>query len=189
MNIPWLPLLALTLLLPGPARAEAARDAAQHMTRTGDHRGAPFIVIDKVQARLWLFDARGEVRANTAVLLGSAHGDHSVPGIGERPLSAIAPHERTTPAGRFVAEPGRNLRGEDIIWVDYDAAVSIHRLRPHLPEERRAQRLASPTPADNRITYGCINVPPEFYDRWLAPLILQVRPVVRVLPETQPRAH
>jgi hypothetical protein len=63
------------------------------------------------------------------VLLGLARGDVSVPGIGERKISDINPHERTTPAGRFISEPGRNLSGEDIVWVDYDAAVSMHRVR------------------------------------------------------------
>lgn len=55
------------------------------------------------------------------------------------------PHERTTPAGRFLAEAGRNADGDDIFWVDYDVAVSMHRVRAHVPAERRLQRLASPT--------------------------------------------
>jgi len=85
------------------------------------------------------------------VLLGLARGDDSVPGIGERKIAEILPFERTTPAGRFVGERGRNASGEDIVWVDYDAAVSMHRVRATNPKERRLERLASPTPADNRI--------------------------------------
>lgn len=108
-----------------------------------------------------------------------------MPDIGTRAIADILPHERTTPAGRFIAERGRNADGEDVIWIDYDAAVSMHRVRANDPLERRLQRLASPTPRDNRISYGCINVPAAFYDRWLAPLVVAARPVVYVLPEAR----
>ncbi len=33
------------------------------------------------------------------------------------------------------------------------------------PKEKRAQRLATPTPDDNRVTHGCINVSPAFYEQ------------------------
>jgi hypothetical protein len=62
--------------------------------------------------------------------------------------------ERTTPAGRFASEPGVNIHGEAIIWVDYDAAIAIHRLRPSPPAERRPQRLASASALDKRISLG-----------------------------------
>jgi hypothetical protein len=39
------------------------------------------------------------------------------------------------------------------------------------PAERRAERLASPTAADNRISYGCINLPPDFFDQVLWPAL------------------
>ena len=35
--------------------------------------------------------------------------------------------------------------------------------------ERRAERLATPTPEDNRITHGCINVSPAFYEQVVRP--------------------
>lgn len=151
-----------------------------------DNEGLPFVVIDKRDARLWLFDAAGRLAGQTPVLLGAAHGDVSVPGIGERPMHDIRPEERTTPAGRFVAEAGRNAQGEDIFWVDYDAAVSMHRVRATVPAEKRLQRLATPTPSDNRISYGCINVPVAFYDRHLRPMFQPARGVVYLMPETVP---
>ena len=173
-----------------PARSLAlSRDVAwpvEQVLERRDNAGAPFIVIDKRAARLWLFLADGLPLGSTPVLLGLARGDHTVPGIGERPIELITPPERTTPAGRFVAEHGRNHTGEDILWVDYDAAVSMHRVRPTNPRERRLQRLASPTVADNRISYGCINVPKAFYEDRLLPAIGRSRPVVYVLPETKP---
>jgi len=107
-----------------------------------------------------------------------------VPGIGERKIADIRPFEKTTPAGRFQTEPGTNLQGEDIVWVDYDAAISMHRVRP-LEGERRLERLATPTARDNRISYGCINVPAAFYDRWLKPGFGKHAGLLYVLPETR----
>lgn len=143
-------------------------------------------MVDKKRARVFIFDAQGRLQGDSPVLLGLAHGDDSVPGIGERKMSDIRPDERTTPAGRFASEPGRNLQGEDIVWVDYDAAVSMHRVRANNKSERRLERLASPGVADNRISYGCINVPASFYDTHIQPLLGQRNGVVYVLPETEP---
>ena len=108
-----------------------------------------------------------------------------MPGIGERKIADILPFERTTPAGRFKAEAGRNLGGEDIVWVDYDAAVSMHRVRATNPRERRLERLASSTVADNRISYGCINVPAAFFDAWVSPIFKSSPAPVYVLPEVR----
>ncbi|UUZ73277.1 hypothetical protein LP415_08285 [Polaromonas sp. P1(28)-8] len=120
------------------------------------------MILDKKNTRVFVFDPSGKLRGATPVLVGAAKGDDSVTGIGGRPIAEVAPHERTTPAGRFMAEPGRNTLGEDVVWVDYEAAVSMHRVRALEPAERRLERLASPTTDDNRISYGCINMPVEF---------------------------
>ena len=161
-----------------------ARQVHAWVVDSGDQHGMPFALIDKAAARLHLFDATGALRASSPVLLGLARGDHSVPGIGERNMSDIRPDERTTPAGRFVSEPGQNLRGEDIVWIEYDTAVSLHRVRAHNKAERRLQRLSSVTVADNRISYGCVNVPAGFYDRYVSPVWGRKAAVVYVLPET-----
>jgi hypothetical protein len=163
-----------------------AREAHAHVLRSADNARAPFVIIDKQRAHLWLFDAQGRAQGDTPILLGFARGDDSVPGIGERPIPEVQPHERTTPAGRFVAERGNNAHGQPVLWVDYDAAVSMHRAIAGQPQERRAQRLASTTPKDNRISYGCINVPAAFFDNTLLPLSRRQLPVVYVLPETRP---
>lgn len=175
----------------GQALAQATPAARQLMAwvrDSRDHQGLPFIVIDKPQARAYVFSASGALRSAAPVLMGMARGDLSVPGIGERPMASIRPEERTTPAGRFLAEIGRNTQGEDIVWVDYDAAVSLHRVRASNRAERRLERLASSTPADNRISYGCINVPRAFFDRQVLPLLQGAagRAVVYVLPEVLP---
>jgi hypothetical protein len=116
--------------------------------------------------------------------MGSAQGDHTVPGIGDRPIAQVLPEERTTPAGRFVAELGMNTNGEDIVWVDYNAAVSMHRVRANVAAERRLERLASPQIDDNRISYGCINLPVAFYEGVLSPTVKAQGAIIYVLPET-----
>lgn len=183
-----LAVLALAVLafaqVPLAAAAQDAQWLARAAVSAADNRGAPFAVIDKRNARVFVFDATGRLQASSPVLLGLARGDDSVPGIGERPVSEIRPEERTTPAGRFETEPGLNTKGEDIVWIDYDAAVSMHRVRATQKSERRLQRLASPTVADNRISYGCVNVPAAFYDAYIQPVLGSRRGVIYVLPET-----
>lgn len=160
------------------------RQLALAAVETRDSQGLPFAIVDKKNASVFVYAADGSLRGVSPVLLGLARGDESVAGIGERELSEIRPEERTTPAGRFVAEPGKNLQGEDIVWVDYDAAVSMHRVRASNKAERRLERLASDTVDDNRISYGCINVPASFYDTYIKSALGDTRGVIYILPET-----
>lgn len=155
---------------------------------TQDHKKSAFVVVDKKDARVYVFTPDGKLKADSPALLGSAVGDDSAPGIGDKPLSQVKPEEKTTPAGRFVAEIGMNARHEDVVWVDYDAAVSMHRVL-RTPEairrDKRLVRLATPTPADNRISYGCINLPVSFFEKVLAPTVRKNGAVIYVLPETR----
>lgn len=162
-----------------------AQELAHWVVNSADNRTLPFMIIDKVQAKVFVFDPQGQLRGAAAALLGLAVGDDSVPGIGQRKLSSIRPEERTTPAGRFVASLARDLHGEEVLWVDYDTAVSLHRVVKGHPKERRAERLASPSPLDNRISYGCINVPVKFYDDVVSPSFKGTFGIVYVLPETR----
>ncbi len=153
---------------------------------SGDHKALPFAIIDKTMAKLYVFHPDGHLRGAAPVLLGLAKGDDSVPGIGERELSDMPPEVRTTPAGRFVASMGRNAHDKDVVWVDYDAAVSMHRVINTNPKERRPHRLATPTPADNRISFGCINVPIKFFDDVVVPSFEGTNGIVYILPEVHP---
>jgi hypothetical protein len=163
-----------------------ARHVADWIADSGDNAGAGFVIVDKKQARVYVFDADARLRGAAPVLLGGARGDHTVPGIGSRPLAQVRPEERTTPAGRFLGERGRNARGEDVVWVDYDAAVSMHRVLTTNPKERRLERLATPTVLDNRISYGCINVPVVFFETYIRPAFAAGRAPIYVLPEIRP---
>lgn len=166
-------------------RSEEARIVADWVSRSGDNRRLPFVIVDKVDARVFAFDGYGRLTGAAAALLGLGRGDDSVPGIGQRRLATIRPEERTTPAGRFVAALGHDLK-QDVLWIDYDAAVSLHRVIVGRPEEARSNRLGSASALDNRISYGCINVPPEFYDTVIAPAFKGTVGIVYILPDTKP---
>jgi hypothetical protein len=163
--------------------SDDARHVAQWVLDARDHQGRPFAIVDKKDARLYLFDGQGRLSGTSPVLLGMARGDHSAPGVGMLPPSRIPVADRTTPAGRFASEPGRNLAGEDVVWVDYDAGIAIHRLRPAAAHQARPERIASPAADDNRISAGCVVVPVAFYEEKVKPLLGRQRGVVYVLPE------
>jgi len=167
---------------------EASPDAklvANWVVHTGDARRHAFVIVDKKDARVYAFAPDGRLLQGAPALLGEAHGDDSYPGIGDKPLSRVRPHEKTTPAGRFVAEPGLNAGNEDVVWVSYDLAVSMHRIRPLHAREHRLERLASLTTDDNRISFGCINLPVRFYENVIAPTVRKYGAVVYVLPEVK----
>lgn len=159
-----------------------AREMADWVLTSGDHRKKAFVIVDKKDAQVYVFDARGRLNDVTPALLGSAVGDDTAPGVGDKPLAQVLPEEKTTPAGRFVAEVGMSTRGEDVVWVDYDAAVSMHRV---LNVKERLAALATDTRADNRMSFGCINLPRRFYEEVLRPTVDAGGAVIYVLPETR----
>jgi hypothetical protein len=169
----------------GQAVPPAVRTLADWAVDTADHTGRPFIVVDKVSSAVFVFDGTGRLQAAAPALLGLARGDDTVPGIGARALSTIRPDERTTPAGRFTARLDLSLKGEEILWVDYESAVALHPVITSNPKEHRLQRLASAKPADRRITYGCINVAAAFFEKVVAPAFRGTEGIVYVLPETR----
>lgn len=165
--------------------SEEVRHIVSWVIDSGDSLHRPFVIVDKREAQVFVFDASGKLRGVSPALLGMAIGDDSVPGIGSKKMSDIRPQERTTPAGRFVANLDKNLKGEEILWVDYDTAISLHRIVAGTAKERRAQRLLSASPADRRISYGCINVAIAFYDNVVSPVLAGTFGTVYILPETR----
>jgi hypothetical protein len=151
-----------------------------------DTHGRPFVVVDKLAARVFAFDGHGILVGAAPALLGMARGDDNSPGIGTMALADIGPAQRVTPAGRYEAHLGANIAGHRILWVDYDAAISLHPVVTSNAAEHRLRRLATPSILDNRISYGCINVPARFYESVIAPLFAAAGGIVYILPETRP---
>jgi hypothetical protein len=150
-----------------------------------DHDQRPFAVIDKRSAHIYVFDPAGRLIDSAWVLLGQAIGDESEPGIGSKAIADIRPDERTTPAGRFVTLPGINAEGRPVVWLDYDAGLSMHVVITETPSEHRLQRLASEDPKRHRISWGCINLPAAFFADVVHPAFAKPGGAVYVLPETR----
>ena len=196
------PMLAISATAPvagGTINAEAtqalasasadARYAVRWVMASQDNQGKPFAIVDKKNAQIFVFEGKGHLIGASPALLGLSPGDTDVSDIADRQPTSLSTAERSTPAGRFLTEPGRNLNGEAVVWIDYAAKLAIHRLRPAAAHERRAARLASATPDDNRISLGCVIVTESFYETVISPVLGRSHGVVYVLPETRPVQH
>jgi hypothetical protein len=170
----------------GMAASADAEQMLQWVRATQDHHGLPFAIVDKKAAAVFIFDAQAHPLGAAPVLLGEMPGDQTVPGVGDKPPSQVLPEERTTPAGRFASEPGRNLGGDTVVWVDYDSGFAIHRVRPGASHAGRMKRLLSASPAAHRASLGCVVVSSSFFDNVVAPTLASQPGVVYVLPETRP---
>lgn len=190
-DAPAQPSTAVDLL---PRKQDVARTVtrlAGWVVASEDSQGYPFAIIDKAAAQILVFDGDGRPLGAAPVLIGSAVGDHTAPGIAGLALREIPGRDRTTPAGRFVGGFGPSVDAGRVLWVDYDSAVAIHPTATNVPAEKRAERLASPTPDDNRVTHGCINVAPEFFEQIMQPMferggVFYVLPDEASLAETFP---
>ena len=170
----------------GSPRSEAASRVLDWVAASEDNGDLPYMVIDKNAGVLFLLDAEGEPLGEAPVLIGVASGDDASPGIGSKKLSEIGPAEKTTPAGRFLAKIGWAAGNQKVLWIDYATSVALHAVVTGNRRERRLERLASASPDDNRITFGCINVPVDFYKDTIRPLFEEEGGIVYVLPDTRP---
>lgn len=153
----------------GQEVSETVIELAGWVVASGDNQGYPFAVMDKSAAQILVFGGDGRLRGAAPGLFGSAVGDHTAPGIAGLALREIPGRDRTTPAGRFIGGYGPSIDAGRVLWVDYESAVSMHPTATGVPAERREERLASPSPDDNRVTHGCINVSPAFYEGVVRP--------------------
>jgi len=156
---------------------------AQWIRASRDNGNMYYLVLDKVNAQVYFFHPKGHLLAAAPVLLGMGTGDKMLVS-NATPMSGMPPSKRITPAGRFVSRLAIDSHGKELLVLDYDASLSLHPIVKGTPKEQRAQRMASPTPADNRISFGCINVPVSFYANVISPALTNTMGVVYVLPET-----
>jgi hypothetical protein len=164
--------------------ASAAWRLAREVTASSDHGGLPFAVVDKQAATLTVFRGDGREVGTTPALLGRDLGDRAAPGVGARAQNhTLRAGDQVTTAGRFASQPGHNLAGEAVVWIDHGSALAIHRLRPGPLQRDRALRLAMAQPRARRVSAGCVVVPAAFYDSVVAPLLGRSRGVVYVMAE------
>jgi len=185
---PAQPAAAVDQLPPGQDVSDTVIQLAGWIAASRDSEGYPFAVIDKAAAQILVFGGDGRLRGAAPGLFGSATGDHAAPGIAGLALREIPGRDRTTPAGRFVGGFGPSIDAGRVLWVDYDSSVSMHPTATGVPAEKRVERLASPSPDDNRITHGCINVSPEFYEQVVRPTF-EKGGLFYILPDNTPLAE
>jgi hypothetical protein len=159
------------------------RNLVDWILNSVDHQQLPFIVIDKKEAKVFVFQPDGKPEGATEALLGTTVGDETIPGVGKKKISEISLEERTTPAGRFEADLGFDLRRSELLWIDYESGFSMHVVVTTNASERRLQRLSSENVEDHRITYGCINVSSRFYKEVIHATFKNSKGIVYILPE------
>ena len=157
-------------------------DVVQWVGASHDNAGLPFIVVDKANARVYAFNSAAQLKATAPVLLGMGVGDKPlVPQ--DAPMSAIPPQKRITPAGRYPSKLVIDNHGKVVLLIDGENLITMHIVAKGTPAQRRAERLASVTSDDNRVSFGCINVPPAFFTTVVDPDFRAAKGIVYVLPE------
>jgi hypothetical protein len=172
----------------GQSASHDVRLIADWAVHTRDHRGLPFIIVDKVNAAAYAFEPSGRLVRSTSVLLGTGIGDVFPPGVADMDMYATKPWQRVTPAGRFEADIDVVAKGKSLLWVDYDTGIALHKIPSGKSSQRRHERIKSARAADKRMTYGCINVPAAFFDQVVYPAFKARGGMVYVLPESSPAA-
>src|SRR5690349_15598186 len=103
------PLSPVDQLPPGQDVSDTVTQLAGWVVASRDSEGYPFAIIDKAAAQILVFGGDGKLRGAAPVLLGSAVGDHTAPGVAGLALREIPGADRTTPAGRYVGGFGPSL--------------------------------------------------------------------------------
>jgi hypothetical protein len=174
-------LLPAAVLATGPASAPVeVKRVAEWVHHSKDNHRRPYIIVDKANARVFVFDANGAMQGTEPALLGMGRGDTARAAPGEKP----GPQERITPAGRYLANLDHDAHGEPILLIDYEHSIALHPVVKGTLEEHRAERLASATSADNRISFGCINVPLAFFRDVVSVAFARTDGYVYILPES-----
>ncbi len=131
-----------------------AEFACQTMLAKGEKN---LVIMDKNEAEL-ILTTDCKVVGKSPALYGKGRGE-----------SEIADPD-VTPAGIFYMEEHdvdpKDYEGGKVLafLIHKKASYVIHPTYQHLPQQRRDERLASPTPKDNAVSFGCINVPTRFYN-------------------------
>ena len=65
----------------GEPASDDVRYAAAWVLAAADNLGRPFVVVDKLDARVYVFESDGRLIGAAPALLGLTPGDHSIPDI------------------------------------------------------------------------------------------------------------
>jgi hypothetical protein len=134
------------------------------------------LVLDPTTGRMYVLRG-GKIEADAPALFGKAgvgSNEHLVRTFGNRgqpsySIDNMPDENKITPAGRFPLNMEDDPDYGTRITFNHSLGIAyaVHRVYLGDPKERRQQRLDSATASDNAISFGCVNVSDEFYDKTL----------------------
>jgi hypothetical protein len=141
------------------------RQLAQWVLNNRDNAGYPFAIVDKLTATISYFGVDGKMINSGSALLGLTKGVDFAPNP-NKTLEELEgdTQNKVTTAGRYPTITQHSEEYGDVIRTNKKehSAEAIHRVYTGEPSEKRQHRLDTKTVADNRISFGCINVDPSF---------------------------
>ena len=73
--------------------------------------------------------------------------------------------------------------GDNVVWLDYAAAVELRGVEIIDPRKRRPERIATSYASEKRVSNGCVNVPVAFFDAVATPALGHARGILYASPE------
>jgi 5'-deoxynucleotidase YfbR-like HD superfamily hydrolase len=126
-----------------------------------------YVIVDKPSATLFIIGADKKLIGQMPVLLGQTKGE--TPNMSDAESDTAV--QATTPSGKYTL---LRLAGEEDL-ITYKGkvfslcgsdALALHITYP--PEkEKRTEALNTPTPEDNRMSWGCINISEEMWGKYI----------------------
>ena len=180
--------IEVTQEVPAAAKAQmspTAQTVYSAMAPVAMKSGKWFMVADKPNGMLHIFKEDGSHALSDPTLYGKDTGDV---------LDAVSSLEggpKITPAGKFTlkARASTYAGGQELILVeskDYTGYIVVHAADTSTPSENRLGRLDTPTAADNRVSYGCINTKHDTFINEIKPNISKLDGgMVFVVPDAQ----
>lgn len=155
------------------AKGQIAKEAASYM------------VVDKLNAFVFVYSANGELIGKAPALVGQTLGDADSPVPGNKKLTDFKPNERITPAGRFKLTAGLDLKGNHVLWFNYNSMLAIHSVQSGPTYLNRIEKLKKNSPKDRRLTLGCVVVEHDFFEKVIMPVLSKSDSFVYILPEKE----
>ncbi|MFH1201167.1 MAG: L,D-transpeptidase family protein [bacterium] len=128
-----------------------------------------YVIIDKPTATMYVIGQDKKLRGSFPVLLGKTKGE--MPNKAD-PDSDDAGAQATTPAGKYKLSYKKIATSD---FLEYKGKIfsiygsddlGLHMTYPK-EHKKRTEALNTPTTDDNRMTYGCINVSEENFQKYL----------------------
>jgi hypothetical protein len=144
-----------------------------------------YIIVDKPTATMYVFNENKELVTTMPVLLGQTKGER--PNISDPEVDVAI--GATTPAGKY--HLGRVGIGNETDLITYEGRImpildmpggAIHMVYPKEKKERDLA-LKTPTVEDNRMSWGCINISPENFDKFISPNFKKGNQTIFITPD------